>query len=153
MDDLFMSHMSVNHDRSGWAARAVPGARWIPTTQLSLIQEHTEKIRPPRALWVPFPFGRPVGMPGDAAFQAGVVVAALRPLERSDTPVLHDYPVEADQGEEVSLAGLSCPVRNGNAASGQTEEERIAAAVAQEIQQNPEGIGRNFTALLEHRDH
>lgn len=106
----------------------------VPTTQLSLVREHTERIRPPRALWVPFPFGRPFGVPRDAAFQTRVAVAALRLLERDDTPVLHDYPVEADPGEEVSLAGLACPVQYGSRASGQTDEERIAAAVALEMQ-------------------
>jgi hypothetical protein len=106
----------------------------VPTTELSLIREHTERIRPPRALWVPFPFGRPFGTPGDAAFQTGVVVAALRLLERTDTPVLHDYPAEADAGEEVGLTGLSCPVQYRNEAAEQTDAERIAAAVALEVQ-------------------
>lgn len=106
----------------------------IPTTQLSFVREHTEQIRPPRALWVPFPFGRPLGTPGDAAFQTDVLVAALRLLERNDTPVLHDYPAEADPGEEVSLAGLSCPVKRRNEAPAQTDEERLVAAVDLEIQ-------------------
>jgi hypothetical protein len=30
----------------------------IPTTGISLVREHTEKIRPPRALWVTFELGR-----------------------------------------------------------------------------------------------
>ena len=34
---------------------------------------HSEIIRPPRALWVPFILGRPLGKPGDEAFQLAVV--------------------------------------------------------------------------------
>jgi hypothetical protein len=75
-----------------------------------------------------------LGTPGDAAFQTDVVVAALRLLELDDTPVLHDYPVDVDPGEEVSLTGLSCPVKSRNEAPEQTDEERLVAAVALEIQ-------------------
>ena len=50
----------------------------IATTQISLIREHTEAMKPPRALWVPFVLGRPFGVPNDAAFQRRVVLAALR---------------------------------------------------------------------------
>jgi tripartite-type tricarboxylate transporter receptor subunit TctC len=35
----------------------------IPTTQISLVREHTEAIQPPRALWVPFIFAE-VGLKG-----------------------------------------------------------------------------------------
>jgi hypothetical protein len=49
----------------------------IPTTGISLVREHTEKIRPPRALWVTFELGQPMGIPGDAPFQRRVVQAAL----------------------------------------------------------------------------
>jgi hypothetical protein len=41
----------------------------IPTTQISLIRIHTEQIKPPRALSVPFELGRPFGAPNEPAFQ------------------------------------------------------------------------------------
>jgi len=44
-----------------------------------------ERSHPPRALHCEFPLGRPLGRPGDAAFQRRVLVAALRLLERSGT--------------------------------------------------------------------
>ncbi len=71
---------------------------------------HTEIIRPPRALWVPFILGRPLGHPGDAAFQRRVLSAVLGLLDRpeSDAPVLVDHPEEATG--ELELDGLSCPV-------------------------------------------
>ena len=34
-------------------------------------------MRPPRTLWVPFPLGRPFGVPDNPAFQRKVLVAAL----------------------------------------------------------------------------
>jgi len=83
----------------------------IPTTQVSLVREHTEALVPPRALWVPFILGRPFGVPGDAAFQRAVLLAALRLLESPQGPVLEDYPVDApDDAVEAVDAGASCPV-------------------------------------------
>lgn len=80
----------------------------VATTLISLVREHTAKIRPPRALWVPFPFGRPFGIANDAAFQTRVLKAALRLLEQAQGPILEDYgeeaPLPADHG------GWLCPV-------------------------------------------
>jgi hypothetical protein len=64
----------------------------VPTVAMSLIRLHTEKVGPPRALWVPFELGRPLGAPKDAAFQTRVITAALRLLESSSGPVvLEDF--------------------------------------------------------------
>lgn len=70
--------------------------RGIATVALGLIRVHMEKVRAPRGLWVPFELGRPLGEPGDAAFQRRVLLAALALLERTDGPViLEDYAEEA----------------------------------------------------------
>lgn len=83
----------------------------IPTTQVSLVREHTEALVPPRALWVPFILGRPFGVPNDATFQRGVLMAALNLLERDSGPVLEDYPLDAPAGVLTeSPEGLACPV-------------------------------------------
>ena len=37
----------------------------VSTTSISLVREHTEKVKPPRALFVPFPFGHALGRPDD----------------------------------------------------------------------------------------
>ena len=58
----------------------------IPTTGISLVRDNTERMRPPRALWVPFELGRPFGAPNDADFQSEVLRAALALLERPDGP-------------------------------------------------------------------
>jgi hypothetical protein len=83
----------------------------IPTVQVSLVREHTEALRPPRALWVPFMLGRPLGVPDDPAFQKRVLIAALRLLEREAGPVLEDYPEEAPEpGAADEPEAVACPV-------------------------------------------
>ncbi|MHB8765649.1 MAG: hypothetical protein ACYDA8_15125 [Deferrisomatales bacterium] len=81
----------------------------IPTTQISLIREHTAVIRPPRALWVPFELGRPLGAPGDPPFQTRVLRAALELLTAASGPVLADFPDDAP-GDGAEAAPLACPV-------------------------------------------
>lgn len=101
----------------------------IATTQISLVREHTEAIRPPRTLWVPFILGRPLGAPGDAAFQRRVLLAALRLLEAQSGPVLEDYPEEAPAGGAGDIEGLACPVSFSRA----VREDGIAGAVQREV--------------------
>ena len=67
-------------------------AEGVPAVAISLIRLHTEKVRPPRALWVPFELGRPLGAPNDPAFQTSVIAAALGLLEAASGPVvLEDF--------------------------------------------------------------
>lgn len=63
-------------------------ARGIATTVIGLVRPHLEKARPPRALFVPFQLGRPLGEPGDANFQNNILRRALGLLERTDGPVI-----------------------------------------------------------------
>jgi hypothetical protein len=67
-------------------------AAGIATVSLSLVREHTEKIKAPRALFVPFPYGLAVGHPGDAVQQRSVLDAAFAMLDEPAGPVLRDYP-------------------------------------------------------------
>ena len=81
----------------------------IATTGISLIREHSQRMRPPRLLWVPFPLGRPLGRPNDAAFQQRVIAAALALLDADSGPVLADFP--EDSGSESSPPDAwSCPL-------------------------------------------
>lgn len=70
-------------------------AEGIMTTGISLVRENAESLRPPRSLWVSFPLGRPLGKPGDPAFQHKVIKHALDLLERDKGPVLEDFPLDA----------------------------------------------------------
>ena len=66
----------------------------MSTVSISLVREFTQKVQPPRALWVPFPFGRPFGAPDDAAIQRRVIVAAFGLLARERGPVLEEFALE-----------------------------------------------------------
>ncbi len=65
--------------------------RGITTVCLMLLREVAEKVRPPRALFVPFPHGYPLGKPNDPGTQRRVVEAALALTEMdSMAPLLVD---------------------------------------------------------------
>ncbi|WP_428663212.1 hypothetical protein [Reyranella sp.] len=72
------------------------------------MREHTETVRPPRALWVTFDLGRPLGVPDDPPFQRRVVKAALDLLARTDSPLIADYPEHVP--EMTDFSGWACPI-------------------------------------------
>ena len=72
----------------------------IATTSISMVREHTEKVKPPRALFVPFPFGHALGRPDDPALQHRVLAAALDLLRELAGPVLRDFPDDAEPGDQ-----------------------------------------------------
>ena len=106
----------------------------LPTTQISLIREHTEAIKPPRALWVPFELGRPLGVPNDATFQTRVLIEALRLLESSQGPVLQDFTEEAPL-RQTDGGPLACPVDFSALTEQITEIDQLLIAFRQEFSQ------------------
>jgi hypothetical protein len=80
-------------------ARALE-AEGIATTSISMVREHTEKVKPPRALFVPFPFGHALGRPNDPDLQHRVLRAVLELLRAPGGPVLGDFPDDAEPGDE-----------------------------------------------------
>jgi D-proline reductase (dithiol) PrdB len=69
----------------GLIARAVEAAG-IPTVAISLARDLTEAVGVPRALFVKWPLGRPLGEAGNATQQRAVLFAALHLLLTADTP-------------------------------------------------------------------
>ena len=67
--------------------------RGISTVTLQLLRLVAEKVRPPRALFVPFKHGYPLDSPGDSRRQHAVIEAALKLLEEPSLmpPALRDY--------------------------------------------------------------
>src|SRR5207237_2836038 len=74
-----------------------------------LIREHTLRIQPPRALWVPFELGRPLGVPDNPDFQKRVLIALLRLFETHSGPILADFLEDAPTVAEGQIH-LVCPV-------------------------------------------
>ena len=72
-------------------ARALEAAG-LPTTSLVLLKEHAQRTKPPRALFVPFPYGYALGKPDDPEFQSKVLSAALDLFKASAGPVLAEFP-------------------------------------------------------------
>lgn len=101
----------------------------IPTTQISLVREHTAAMNPPRALWVPFILGRPFGVPNDAAFQRRVLLAVLGLLEAKSGPVLEDYAEDAPRPPDQEMEGFACPFT----LSRPPEGNDLAGALQREI--------------------
>lgn len=80
---------------------------------------------------MPFVLGRPFGVPGDAAFQTRVVLAALKLLEAPAGPVLADYPEAAPAPKPEELEGIACPVSFGVA----VQPDDPGAALLREIEE------------------
>ena len=65
----------------------------ISTVVIQLLREIAEKVRPPRALWVPFRHGYPLDAPDQPERQHAVMEAALGLLEDPvlSPPALRDF--------------------------------------------------------------
>jgi hypothetical protein len=58
----------------------------IATIGISIVREFTEKVRPPRTVFLRWPFGHPLGEPGKIQQQRAVLLEAFRALYRIATP-------------------------------------------------------------------
>jgi hypothetical protein len=79
----------------------------LATVGISSVRGQAERSRPPRMLHCNFPLGRPLGKPHDADYQHGVIAAAFELLQRTDVPVLVDFPDTITDEADVPL---SCPL-------------------------------------------
>src|SRR5438309_1488100 len=113
-----------------------------------MVREHTARVKQPRALFVPYPFGHPLGDANDRPGQLRVIRAALALLERSAGPVLEDLkafyyaPRMAQTGErdfqaiarwfwaETALADLLRRIRDRMKATGDPALDAVAFGIA-----------------------
>jgi hypothetical protein len=66
----------------------------LVTVSITLLREVTERVNPPRALFVDFPLGYPLGAAGDVTLQTEVIRAAFDLLAESVPPaILRDFRV------------------------------------------------------------
>lgn len=71
-------------------AQAKIEERGIPTASITMLAKITKKIRPPRALAVPYPLGFPLGEANNPTLQTVILEQLLALLKRNDVPVLGD---------------------------------------------------------------
>lgn len=69
----------------GLVQRAIEAAG-IPTIGITLQKEITRRVRPPRALYLRYPFGHPMGEAFATAQQRTIPQQALQVLETSRVP-------------------------------------------------------------------
>ena len=58
----------------------------IATVSVSVCPEITEKVAPPRALYVPYAFGYPLGRPKDPGLQRRIILKALSLFDAKGPP-------------------------------------------------------------------
>ena len=125
----------------------------MATAGISLVRDNTERLRPPRFLWVPFELGRPFGAPDEPEFQTRVLRDVLALFEHDGpSPVLEDFPDEAPGGA-MDMTGWTCPIALPSVA--ETETPELLRAVLAEIgglapwhQVAIENRGRTTTGVL-----
>ena len=77
----------------------------IPTVSITLLREVTEKVKPPRALFVDRSFGYPLGQPNDRSLQREIIQSALGLLnEARKLPILAAF----EEKSPDSPTTLSC---------------------------------------------
>jgi D-proline reductase (dithiol) PrdB len=65
----------------------------IATVSISIQRELTEKTRPPRAVFLRWPYGHPLGEPFNVAQQRWILLDAFRALTEVQTPgTIQDLP-------------------------------------------------------------
>ncbi|NQW23770.1 MAG: hypothetical protein HQ475_10035 [SAR202 cluster bacterium] len=64
----------------------------MTTTGIVLIEEHAQRVKPPRMLAVPFFFGNALGEPDNPEYQHRVLQATFDLLDREQGPVLEQLP-------------------------------------------------------------
>ncbi len=119
----------------------------IATVCISLFRPHSERIRPPRTLWVPFELGRPLGEPGDAEFQHRVLSQALGLLEHARKPgLIMDFtrqaPGFADDPTWQPPVLPTAPDGSGDRASLRDALQAELAAITPVYRQAVAGRGR-----------
>jgi len=58
----------------------------IPTIGISIVRKFSEKVKPPRTVFLRWPFGHPLGEPFQVAQQRTVLTEAFNALYTIDTP-------------------------------------------------------------------
>jgi hypothetical protein len=115
-------------------------AAGLATVAIGSIRQQMMNSAPPRGLFCDFPLGRPLGKPGDAAFQHRVLAHAFSMLTRSEPGVEAFSESVANQGTEM----LACPLpprHDPNAHAAVDEARGLRAAYDRAIAQHGNRVG------------
>lgn len=104
----------------------------LPTALIGLVRQHVERMRPPRALAVPFELGRPLGTPNEPAFQRRVLGALIALFKAPAGPLLVDFPEQAP-GAPADMEGWTCPISLPAPPSAGSAFTQLKTAVDEEI--------------------
>lgn len=66
----------------------------ISTVSITLLEDITKKIRPPRALLVPYSFGHPLGEPNNPQLQHAIIAETLRLFDDEETPPILKHSIQ-----------------------------------------------------------
>lgn len=120
-------------------------AAGIATVTLASMLPVAEKVGPPRVLHGEFPLGRPLGKPGDAAFQRDVLDRAFALLD-ADEPTIVDHP-ETIESDETPMACDLPPRYDPNLPAAVDEAQGLRAAYDRALEKHgASGVGRVITA-------
>lgn len=61
-------------------------AQGIPTIGISIVRKFTEKVKPPRTVFLRWPYGHPLGEPFHVAQQRAVLAETFKALYEIKTP-------------------------------------------------------------------
>ena len=122
----------------------------IATVVVGQTYPHLEKIQPPRALWVPFEMGRPLGgYSANGEWQRKVLLQALALLEREGPVVLAEF--EGEDPAAVADENWQPPALNGvaDAQSAATSEAFLKEVTALQPlwQSSVDKLGNTRTGL------
>ena len=95
----------------------------IATVTIAMVREHAEKVKPPRALFVPFFFGFALCKPNDPESQHEVLNAAFDMLNSPDGPLIVDFPDDSTP----SAMPQASQVESANAPATRSAADEITA--------------------------
>jgi hypothetical protein len=121
-------------------------AAGLATVALISVRRVAERLPPPRGLYGEFPLGRPLGRPGDTAFQHDVLARAFALLERPSGPVLEDHP-EVIESDDSPLACALPPRHDPSLPAAVDEARALRAAYDRTLaERGASSVGRVMTA-------
>jgi len=117
----------------------------LSTVLVGFVKEHIQAIKPPRALWLDFPMGRPLGKPNDIEFQKKIIRTAFKMFNEKSGPVLREF-------SDV------IPVKNGRMGYALPVELVIDKnnignidLLVQEVKTEIEGLNKDYTRAVTFR--